>query len=98
MKKISEAGGMTILDPAPIPKNDVDDVFTVVDILTPNQHEAERLLNQRILNSEDAIQGAIALVKRGVSRPLSSRWVNRASRIVRMASRESGCQHLALMR
>jgi ribokinase len=65
MKKISEAGGVTILDPAPMPKNDLDHVFTVVDILTPNQHEAERLLNQRICSSEDAIQGAIALVKRG---------------------------------
>ena len=65
MKKISDAGGVTILDPAPMPKNDLDHVFTVVDILTPNQHEAERLLNQKICSSEDAIQGAIALVKRG---------------------------------
>ena len=65
MKKISDAGGVTILDPAPIPKNDLEHVFTVVDILTPNQHEAERLLNQRIKDSEDAIQGAIALVERG---------------------------------
>ena len=65
MKKISEAGGVTILDPAPMPKKDLDHVFTVVDILTPNQHEAERLLNQKICSSEDAIQGAIALVKRG---------------------------------
>jgi ribokinase len=65
MKKISEAGGVTILDPAPMPKNDLDHVFTFVDILTPNQHEAERLLNQKICSSEDAIQGAIALVKRG---------------------------------
>jgi len=65
MKKISESGGVTILDPAPMPKNDLDHVFTVVDILTPNQHEAERLLNQKICSSEDAIQGAIALVKRG---------------------------------
>ena len=65
MKKISKVGGVTILDPAPMPKNDIDHVFTVVDILTPNQHEAERLLNQKICSSEDAIQGAIALVKRG---------------------------------
>jgi ribokinase len=65
MKKISDAGGVTILDPAPIPKNDLEHVFTVVDILTPNQHEAERLLNRRIKDSEDAIQGAIALVERG---------------------------------
>ena len=65
MKKISKVGGVTILDPAPMPKNDLDHVFTVVDILTPNQHEAERLLEQKICCSEDAIQGAIALVKRG---------------------------------
>jgi ribokinase len=65
MKKISKVGGVTILDPAPMPKNDIDHVFTVVDILTPNQHEAERLLEQKICSSEDAIQGAIALVKRG---------------------------------
>ncbi|MDA9007304.1 ribokinase [Litoricola sp.] len=64
MKKISKVGGVTILDPAPMPKNDLDHVFTVVDILTPNQHEAERLLEQKICCSEDAIQGAIALVKR----------------------------------
>ena len=65
MKKISKVGGVTILDPAPMPKNDLDHVFTVVDILTPNQYEAERLLEQKICCSEDAIQGAIALVKRG---------------------------------
>jgi ribokinase len=65
MKKISEAGGMTILDPAPIPDNDLDDIFTVTDILTPNQHEAERILNWKILNAEDAVQGAIELLKRG---------------------------------
>jgi ribokinase len=65
MKKISEAGGMTILDPAPIPEKDLDDIFTVADILTPNQHEAERILNRKIFNPEDAVQGAIALVKRG---------------------------------
>ena len=65
MKKISEVGGVTILDPAPMPNNDLTHVFTVVDILTPNQHEAERLLKQRIYCSEDAIQGAIALAKRG---------------------------------
>ena len=69
MKKISKVGGVTILDPAPMPKNDLDHVFTVVDILTPNQHEAERLLEQKICCSEDAIQGAIALVKRVISRP-----------------------------
>ena len=65
MKKISEAGGMTILDPAPIPEKDLNDIFTVADILTPNQQEAERILNRKILNPEDAIQGAIALVERG---------------------------------
>jgi len=65
MKKISESGGVTILDPAPIPKDDLEHVFPVVDILTPNQYEAERLLNQKIKGSEDAIQGAIVLVKRG---------------------------------
>jgi len=65
MEKISDAGGVTILDPTPIPKNDLEHVFTVVDILTPKQYEAERLLNQKIEGSEDAIQGAIVLVKRG---------------------------------
>lgn len=65
MRKISDAGGMTILDPAPIPLKNIDNIFPVVDILTPNQGEAERLLNRRILNAEDAVQSAIALEKKG---------------------------------
>ena len=65
MRKISDAGGMTILDPAPIPSKNIDNIFPVVDILTPNQGEAERLLNRRILNAEDAVQSAIALEKKG---------------------------------
>ena len=65
MKKISDAGGITILDPAPIPKQELNDIFTFVDILTPNQFEAECILNRKILNSEDAIECATALVKRG---------------------------------
>ena len=62
---MSNADALTILDPAPIPEEAIDVIFPVVDILTPNQHEAERLLNRTILNSEQAVQGAIALVKRG---------------------------------
>ena len=65
LKRLSNADALTILDPAPIPEEAIDEIFPVVDILTPNQHEAERLLNRRILNSKEAIQGAIALVKRG---------------------------------
>lgn len=65
LKKIFDQGGMTILDPAPIPEKDIDNMFSVVDILTPNLQEAERLCNRRILNSEDAIQCAIALVQKG---------------------------------
>ncbi len=65
MKKISDANGVTILDPAPIPEKDLDNIFGVADILTPNQYEAERILNWKIVSPEDAVQGAIALVNRG---------------------------------
>ena len=65
LKRLSDVDALTILDPAPIPEEAIDDIFPVVDILTPNQHEAERLLDRRILNSEEAVQGAITLVKRG---------------------------------
>ena len=65
LKKLSDVDALTILDPAPVLGEAIDDIFPVVDILTPNQHEAERLLDRRILNSEEAVEGAITLFKRG---------------------------------
>ena len=65
LKQMSAAGGITILDPTPVPVSGIDEVFTAVDVLTPNQQEAERLLNRKIENPTDAVKGAVTLCNQG---------------------------------
>lgn len=52
----------TILDPAPAPPQGLTPLLASVDILTPNQSEAETLLGRRAANPEEAGQ---ALIERG---------------------------------
>jgi ribokinase len=61
-----EAGVLVILDPAPVPESFPDELYRTIDILTPNQTEAERLVGFSITSSTDAERAAIALHKRGV--------------------------------
>ena len=65
LKQMSAAGGITILDPTPVPLSGIDEIYTAVDVLTPNQQEAERLLNRKIENPTDAVKGAVTLCNQG---------------------------------
>lgn len=55
-------GVSTILDPAPAPPQGLTPLLSSVNILTPNQSEAETLLGRRVSNPEEAGQ---ALIERG---------------------------------
>lgn len=65
--KIAHHHGMTvILDPAPTRSLPLD-MYHVVDILTPNQTEAEQLTGLSITDIDTAIAAGAMLKKRGVS-------------------------------
>lgn len=61
-----EAGVLVILDPAPVPESFPDELYQSIDVLTPNQTEAEQLVGFSITSNADAERAAIALHKRGV--------------------------------
>lgn len=52
---------LTILDPAPVPDQDVSLLLQTADIITPNLTEAERLSGRPITGVEDAIRVAAQL-------------------------------------
>jgi len=57
-------GTIAILDPAPA--DDVDDeILRCVDVITPNETEAQRLTGQRVQSERDARAAAHALMRRG---------------------------------
>jgi ribokinase len=60
------SGTPVILDPAPARSDLPHDLFPMIDILTPNQGEAERLVGFPVNSIEAAKQAAIALHQRGV--------------------------------
>ncbi|MEZ5923397.1 MAG: ribokinase [Hyphomicrobiaceae bacterium] len=60
------AGGLVVLDPAPVPPSGVaDQVYTAVDILTPNEVETGMLLGTTPRTADDALSSARALRARG---------------------------------
>lgn len=67
-KAAQEAGVIVILDPAPAPVQFPPAFYTLVDILTPNQTEAEQLLGRTIQTIDDAIQAAQQFRQKGVQR------------------------------
>ncbi|WP_404790492.1 ribokinase [Altericista sp. CCNU0014] len=67
-KAARDAGVKVILDPAPAPAEFPAEFYSLVDILTPNQTEAEQLLGQPIRSVADALQGARSLQQKGVER------------------------------
>ena len=60
-----EAGVRVILDPAPAQALP-DDLYRLIDILTPNQIEATHLTGIAIHDREDAVRAADALLAKGV--------------------------------
>jgi ribokinase len=58
-------GAFTILDPAPAPHNGLPDDLYGVDLLTPNQSEAETLTGIALRGPDEAARTADALIRRG---------------------------------
>lgn len=65
LQKAKAAQALTILDPAPVPESGLGDMLRFVDVITPNQHEAEALVGERIASPEDAIAVAARLCALG---------------------------------
>ena len=61
LRRMKSHAAVTILDPAPMPEQSIEYLFPVVDILTPNQTEAEKLLGFELKGVDDAIEGAAEL-------------------------------------
>ncbi len=60
-----EHGVRTVLDPAPAPAGPLPDSLLAVDLLSPNQTEAEALTGVAVCNPEDAVRAANALRAQG---------------------------------
>jgi ribokinase len=65
-KAMRRAGGTVILDPAPAPKFLDRPVLEGVDILTPNESEADAILGWRPSGEDDGIRAAVELRSAGV--------------------------------
>ena len=66
-ERVRAAGGLTVLDPAPVPKEKLpEEVFHQVDAMTPNELETEALVGIRPTTPEQAAQAARILTDRGL--------------------------------
>lgn len=65
-----QAGVTVILDPAPAPQQLPDALYPHVNIITPNQGEAERLVGFPVKDWDSATEAAQVLLKRGVGTAL----------------------------
>ncbi|MDB9372450.1 ribokinase [Nodularia sphaerocarpa] len=65
-KAAKEANIQVILDPAPAKGNLPDELYPLVDIITPNEVEAAQLVGFPVDNQESAIKAAKVLLQRGV--------------------------------
>jgi len=68
-KMAKEKGVMTILDPAPaqvLP----EEIYSLIDIITPNETEAALLVGFPVENQQDASRAARVLKERGVGQPI----------------------------
>lgn len=61
-----QKGVKVILDPAPIPANCPETLYSLVDILTPNAIEASQLVGFAVEDRDSATQAAKELCRRGV--------------------------------
>ena len=61
-----KAGVTVILDPAPVQSQLPDELYPLVDIITPNEIEAEQLVGFPINGQESATKAARILLQRGV--------------------------------
>ncbi|MDZ7958532.1 MAG: ribokinase [Aulosira sp. DedQUE10] len=65
-KAAHQAGVKVILDPAPVQSHVPDELYSLVDILTPNEVEAGQLVGFSVNGEESAKQAAAVLLQRGV--------------------------------
>ncbi|BAY65372.1 ribokinase [Calothrix brevissima NIES-22] len=65
-KAAHQAGVKVILDPAPAQSHVPDELYPLVDIITPNEVEAGQLVGFPVNNEESAKQAAAILLQRGV--------------------------------
>ncbi len=65
-KAARSAGVRVILDPAPVQTNVPDELYSLVDIITPNAVEAQQLVGFPVDSEASAAQAASVLLKRGV--------------------------------
>ena len=65
LQKARSAQALTIVDPAPIPDTNLDSLFALADIITPNEDEARALGTDKIVTSDDACRAAADLCSRG---------------------------------
>ncbi|MBD2771378.1 ribokinase [Iningainema tapete] len=61
-----QAGVKVILDPAPVQVNVPDELYQLVDIITPNEVEASQLVGFPVNDSESAAEATAVLLQRGV--------------------------------
>lgn len=53
-KRAKEFGKTVILDPAPVPKEFPEELFSYIDVIKPNEKEAAQLLGEPVTNYEEA--------------------------------------------
>ncbi|GCL39250.1 ribokinase [Sphaerospermopsis reniformis] len=65
-QKAKEANIKVILDPAPAPNNLPDEIYPLIDIITPNETEASQLVGFAVNEQETAAKAADTLLQKGV--------------------------------
>ncbi|MDJ0510616.1 MAG: ribokinase [Crocosphaera sp.] len=66
-KEAKKLGVTVILDPAPMPDKFPDHLYSLVDIITPNQTETEKLVGFPLSNAEKIKEAAYILLNKGVA-------------------------------
>lgn len=70
-KAAREAGVTVILDPAPVQADVPDELYPLVDIITPNEVEAAQLVGFPVDGEESATKAAAVLRQRGVKNAIA---------------------------
>jgi len=66
LKIAKEAGVLTVFNPAPARDNLPEEIYSIIDIFSPNETEAEILTGVKINSIKDAETAGGLLVKRGI--------------------------------
>lgn len=65
-QKAKQAGVKVILDPAPAPESLPDELYSLIDIITPNETEAKQLTGFDVSEERNWVKAADFLLNRGV--------------------------------